>query len=89
MFSNSFNNNAFGRVSPIKMTIWKKFKKYKTEGSSLNLNKYRPGRRRTERTQENIDLQENLIQDPRISARRNGLDVSKSTFNRITKRDLK
>ena len=29
------------------------------------------------------------IEDPRISAKNNGLDISKRTFNRITKRDLK
>ena len=72
------------------MPIWKNYKKYKTEGSSLNLNKDRSGRRRKERTQENINLpKEKVIEDPRISARKNGLDISKSTFNRITKRDLK
>ena len=38
------------------MTIWKNVKKYKTEGSSLNLNKDRSGRRRTERLKENINL---------------------------------
>ena len=36
----------------------------------------------TERTQENSLLQEKLIEDPRISARKNALDTSKSTFNR-------
>ena len=56
----------------------------------LNLNKDRSGRRRTERTQDNINfLQEKLIEDLRISARMNGFVISKSTFNRITKRDLK
>ena len=55
---------------------------YKTEGSSLNLNKYNSGRRRTECAQENINLfQEKLIKNSRISARKNGLDISKSTFN--------
>ena len=64
--------------------------KYKTKGSSLNLNKDRSDRSRTELTQEIIDLlQEKFIEDPRISARRIGLDISKSTFNRIPKHDLK
>ena len=90
MFSNSLNN-AFGieRVSPTKITIWKNVKTYETGGSSLNLNTDRKGHRRTERTQESINLQEMLIEDQRISARKNGLDISKRTFNRITKRDLK
>ena len=65
------------------MIIWKNAKKYKTERSSLNLNKDRLCRRRTERKQENNHfLQENLIEDPRISARKN-IQI------RITKQDLK
>ena len=72
------------------MIIWKNVKEQKTEGSSLNLNKDRSGRRRTERTQENIYLlQEKLIENQRKSARKNGLDISKSTFIQIIKRDLK
>ena len=44
------------------MTIWKNVKKYKTEGSSSNLNKDRSGRRKTEHTQESTNiLQEKLI----------------------------
>ena len=39
---------------------------------------------------ENINLlQEKLIEDPRISARKNDLNISNNTFNRITQRDLK
>ena len=34
-------------------------------------------------------LQEKLIEDLRISARKNGLAIIKSTFNRVTKRGLK
>ena len=34
-------------------------------------------------------LQEKLIEDLRISARKNGLAISKSAFNRVTKRGLK
>ena len=64
------------------MTNRKSVKKYKTEVSSLNLYRDRLGRSRTERTQENINLlQEKLIVDSKISARKNGLDISKSTFN--------
>ena len=55
-----------------------------TDGLSLDSNKGRSDRRRTERTQENTNLlQEKLIEDPRISARKNGLDITKSKFNRI------
>ena len=64
--------------------------KSENEGSSLNLNKDHSGRRRTERAQENINLlQGKLTDDLRISSRKNGLNISKSTFNRITKLDLK
>ena len=76
-------------VSPTKMTIQKNIEKYKNKGSSLNLNKVRSSRKRTERTKKNINLQEKLINDPRISARNNGLDISKTTFNRSSKRYLK
>ena len=58
------------------MTIWKDVIKLKTEGSRLSLNKDRSSCRRTERTQENINLlQEKLIEDQRISARKNSLDI--------------
>ena len=33
-----FEQHFRKRVSPTKMTIWKSVKKYKTEGSSLDLN---------------------------------------------------
>ena len=72
------------------MTIWKNLRNNKAEGSRLNINKDRSGRRRTERTQENINLlQENLIEDSRTSATKIGLSICRSTFNRITKRGLK
>ena len=45
------------------------------KSTSLDLQKERLDRRTTERTKENINLlQEMLIDDPRISARENGLD---------------
>ena len=54
----------------------------------MNIN--RSGRRRTERVRKNINLlQEKLLEDPIISDRKNGLGISKSTFNRITERDMK
>ena len=53
------------------------FLKYNTEGSWLNLNKDRSGHRKTERIQENINLpQEKLIENPRMSARKNDMDIS-------------
>ena len=64
------------------MPIRKTVKEYKTEGSSINQSKGRSGRRRTERTQENINFhQEKLIEDSRISARKNDFE------RRNTKKD--
>ena len=52
-------------------------KSKRTEGASLNPNKDRSGRRRTKRTYENINLlQEKFIEDPRISARMDGLALN-------------
>ena len=70
-----FEQRFRDRVPPTNMTIWKNVKECKTEGSSLNLNNDRLGRRRTERTQENINLQEKLIEYPKISARKNCSDI--------------
>ena len=47
-----FEQRFRDRVSPTEMTIWRNAKKYKTEGSSLNLNKDRSGNRRTKRSNE-------------------------------------
>ena len=86
LFEQSFRD----RGSPTKITMWKKAKRYKIERSRLNLNNDHSSRRRTERIQKNFSLlQEKLIMELTISARMNGLDISMSTFNRITKRDLK
>ena len=51
--------------------------KQKIEGScSLNLNKDCSGRRRAERTHEDINVpQEKLIENPRISAEKNSLGI--------------
>ena len=65
------------------MTLWKYVKKSKTRIAQV-------AGEQNIHTQDNINLlQERLIEDPRISATENGLDISKSTFNRINKRDLK
>ena len=73
LFEQSFPD----RVSPTRITIWKNAIKFKTEGSSLIINKDRSSHRQTERTQENINLQEKLIEDARIAARKNSFDINK------------
>ena len=53
------------RAVPAKSTIWKNIRKYRREGTSLNLNKGRSGRRRTARSNENIRAVCELLQrDP-------------------------
>ena len=54
-----------GRNAPCKNTVYKNIQKYKENGTSLNLNKSRSGRRRSVRTAENIGLMRNaLIENP-------------------------
>ncbi|KAF2351096.1 Protein of unknown function DUF4817 [Trinorchestia longiramus] len=81
----SFQEYFPERQSPTKMTIWRNVTRYRTEGTSLNLNKGRSGRKRTsERSEENVRIvQGALTENPQISARKSGFDVTKSTFNRI------
>jgi transposase len=87
---NAFQQRFPDTLSPAKTTIWRNVNKYKNEGTSLNLNKGRSGRKRTERSEENVEIvQQQLLENPGISCRRNGVDIDKSTFNRIVKLDLK
>lgn len=86
----SFAHSFPDRISPSKNAIWKNVKKYQQEGTSLNLNKGRSGRRKTARAEENIEnVRTLLLQNTNVSVRKNGLPLSKSSFNRIVLRDLK
>ncbi|KAF2345962.1 Protein of unknown function DUF4817 [Trinorchestia longiramus] len=86
----SFQEHFPERQSPTKMTIWRNVTRYRTEGTNLNLNKGRPGRKRTGRSEENVRIvQGALTENPQISARKSGLDVTKSIFSRIIPWDLK
>ena len=80
-----------GRPPPVGSTIFRNFIKYNQHGTSLNRNAVRSGRPKSGRSNENIDrVQETLKDNPdNIACRRNGLGLSKSTFNRICKIDLK
>ena len=83
-------NNWPGIQPPSDRTISATFNKFVQEGTCLNMNKGRSGRRRTARTQQNINLvQLSLQQDGRRSSRRNGLYLTKSTFLRIIHNDIK
>ena len=77
------------RRAPSKSTIQRNVEKYRTHATSLNRNTGNSGAPTTVRTPETIDAVRQLLQEnPRTCARGNGL-VSKSTFNRITKIDLR
>ena len=93
-----FRTNSFKRVreefslrfpdrrAPSKPTIQRNVEKYRTHATSLNR---KTGAPTTVRTPETIDAVRQLLQEnPCTCARGNGL-VSKSTFNRITKIDLR
>ena len=90
-FREAFRNARY----PSRGTVYSNVRKYATTGTSLNLNKGRPGRMRTARSAENIEAVRNAIEEARgeapelcISCRRNGLGLSLATFNRITRLDL-
>ena len=75
---------------PSKVIIKATFEKFVREGTCHILNKGRSGRLRTVRTQENINVvRQSLFEDGIRSARRNGLGLSRSSFNRIVKMDIK
>ncbi|KAF2351688.1 Protein of unknown function DUF4817 [Trinorchestia longiramus] len=86
----SFQEHFPERQSPTKMTIWRNVTRYRTEGTSLNLNKGRSGRKRTGRSEENVRIvQGALAENSQISARKSGLDDTTFTFNRIITLDSK
>ena len=75
---------------PTKRTVMITYRKFVREGTCLNVNKGRSGRRRTARTAENIELvRESLTENGQRSGRRNGLGLSRATFERIVKFDIK
>ena len=79
------------RNPPTKSTIWKNVQKYENHGTSLNRNAKNSGRRRTVRSNENIDMvQAELENNPDgISCRENGLGLSSASFNQICRLDLR
>ncbi len=74
-----------------KGTVLLNFHKYRTHGTSENRNTGISGWPRTVRTPQNIAaVHQEITQNRQVSARRNNLPhISKSSFNRITKHDLK
>ena len=75
---------------PTRRSVVKTYRKFLQEGSCLDLNKGRSGRPRTGRTAENVELvRESLLDNGNRSCRRNGLGLSRSTFQRIVHFDIK
>ena len=88
--SEAFGQRFPDRAIPAKSTLWKNIRKYQREGTSLNLNKGRSGRRRTARTDENIRAVRELLQrDPHVSVRRNGLGIRPTSFHNIVRLDIR
>ena len=86
----AFQNRFPNRNTPSISTIYRNVQKYSNEGTSLNLNKGRSGRRRTVRTQENIDrVRQGLAENPNISTRRNNFQLTQSSVHRIIHHELK
>ena len=81
----------FNRDPPSKQTILRNVAKYREHGTSKNLNQGRSGRPKTARSANNIQrVRESLTHNPRQSSRRNDLaNITKSSFNRIARLDLK
>jgi hypothetical protein len=78
---------------PSHKTVYNNVNKHNVNGTSCNLNKGRSGRRRTARTEENIQAVQNAVNardvGQRIISCRNGIGLSSATFNRITWLDLR
>ena len=88
---NAFRIRFLDRNPPVRNTILQNVRKYQNTGTSLNRNKSNSQRRRTARNEANIATVRELLEEtPRgVSARRNAVAVSKSSFNRITKLDIR
>ena len=81
-----WRNHWLNTIPPTIRTILKTFEKFGNEETCHNLNKQRSGRPRTARSIANIARVRNALQrDGKRSSRRNGLNLSASSFLRITK----
>ena len=79
------------RHAPAAKTIWANVRKYEQHGTSQNRNHGNSGRRRTGRSEANVEaVRQRLLEYPTgTSARRNGVGLPSATFNRITRLDLR
>ncbi|KAF2348741.1 Protein of unknown function DUF4817 [Trinorchestia longiramus] len=86
---NEFEQRFPKRSSPTKKTVWKTVNKFRAHGTILNLTKGSSGRLKTLRTNENIErVRQVITENPKVSKRRNGTELSLSSFQRIVRNDL-
>lgn len=77
------------RNPPTKATIFKNVRKFKQNGTVINLHKERCGRHRTGRSVDNIELVRNALENQnQLTCRRNDVGLPSATFNRIVRLDL-
>ena len=92
-----FKTKWCNKQPPSRNCLWNIINKLKTFHTLQNRRPNVSGRPRTARTDENVDAVRELLADEKdrnpddvgSSCRRNDLDISKSSFSRITKFDLK
>ena len=79
------------RYTPNGKNIWRNVQKYVHHGTSWNRNAKNSGRKRTARTNENIDaVHDELIRNPDgVSCRIDNWWLTSATFNRIVRIDIK
>ena len=77
-----FEERFSDRNPPSASTVWRNVNNHRQHGTSLNRNRGNSGRKRTRRSEENIQVvNEQLQNNPHVSVRRNGVGLPKSTFN--------
>ncbi|KAF2365260.1 Protein of unknown function DUF4817 [Trinorchestia longiramus] len=86
---NEFEQGFPERSSPTKKTVWKTVNKFRTHGTISNPNKGNSGRLKTVRTNENIErVRQVITENPKVFKRRNGKELSSSSFQRIVRNDF-
>ncbi|KAF2351627.1 Protein of unknown function DUF4817 [Trinorchestia longiramus] len=86
----AFNETFPERNSPDKKTVYCTARKFNEHGSISNRYKGNLGRKIIQRTENNIAIvQRAITENSRTSVRRNETNLSKSTFHRILKKDIR
>ena len=87
---NLFQRRFPNRNPPSTRTVFYNVRKYRQRATSNNCHKQNSGRRRTGRTEENVNLVHAALQkNPNLSVRRKNTGISPVTFNRIVRLDLR